>query len=222
MTMKSWEDFIEGESKKTYFQTLMQQVDLDYENNTVYPPKDLIFNAFKLCAINNVKVVILGQDPYHGPGQANGLSFSVNAGVDFPPSLRNIFKELVSDVQFEVPLFGDLSAWAQQGVLLLNDVLTVQQGKPGSHQKIGWEQFTDEVISFLSEQKEGLVFMLWGAHAQKKGKKIDRSKHLVLESGHPSPMSANQGKWFGNKHFSQANTYLKSKNKDIIVWQLSH
>lgn len=218
--MNSWTEFIAQEARKDYYIKLMDVINAEYEKEVIYPPKDYIFNAFHLCEINNVKVVILGQDPYHGTGQAHGLSFSVNKGITFPPSLKNIFKELQTDVNFEIPLFGDLSDWATQGVLLLNDVLTVKSGKPGSHQKLGWEMFTNEVISYLSNEKEGLVFLLWGNYAQKKGVKIDRSKHLVLESGHPSPMSANQGKWFGNNHFSKTNIYLKQQKKKPINWQL--
>lgn len=217
----NWQLFLELEAEKDYFIELMILVDKAYESEIIYPAKNDLFNAFKLCDLDNTKVVILGQDPYHGLGQAHGLSFSVNPGVDLPPSLRNIFKELREDVNFEFPMFGDLTEWAEQGVLLLNDVLTVKAGKPGSHQKIGWEQFTSNVISYLNDNCNGLVFMLWGNHALKKGKSIDRTKHLVLESGHPSPMSANQGKWFGNKHFSQANNYLKKQKKKPIKWQLS-
>lgn len=219
--MNSWKEFITLESSKDYYQKLKQIVDTDYEKETIYPPKEYIFNAFKYCPLDHVKVVILGQDPYHGEGQAHGLSFSVSKGIGLPPSLRNIYGELQTDVNFSNPGHGDLSEWAKQGVLLLNDVLTVKAGQAGSHQKLGWEQFTENVISFLSNEKSSLVFMLWGNHAQKKGKNIDRSKHLVLTSGHPSPMSANQGKWFGNKHFSQANDYLVQHGKMPINWQLS-
>lgn len=219
--MNSWKEFIALESSKDYYQKLKQIVDADYEKETIYPPKEYIFNAFKYCPLDKVKVVILGQDPYHGQGQAHGLSFSVNKGIGLPPSLRNIYGELQTDVNFSNPGHGDLTEWAKQGVLLLNDVLTVKSGQAGSHQKLGWEQFTESVISFLSNEKSGLVFMLWGNHAFKKGKNIDRSKHLVLTSGHPSPMSANQGKWFGNKHFSQANNYLIQQGKTPINWQLS-
>lgn len=218
--MNSWKEFIASEASKEYYQQLKQIVDTDYENEVIYPPKEYIFNAFKYCLLDKVKVVILGQDPYHGFGQAHGLSFSVNKGIPLPPSLRNIYLELQSDVGFMNPGHGDLTGWARQGVLLLNDVLTVKAGKAGSHQKLGWEQFTENVISFLSQEKKGLVFMLWGNHAFKKGKNIDRNKHLVLTSGHPSPMSANQGKWFGNKHFSQANNYLIQQGKTPINWQL--
>ena len=218
--MNSWKEFIASEASKEYYQQLKQIVDTDYENEVIYPPKEYIFNAFKYCPLDKVKVVILGQDPYHGFGQAHGLSFSVNKGIPLPPSLRNIYLELQSDVGFMNPGHGDLTGWARQGVLLLNDVLTVKAGKAGSHQKLGWEQFTENVISFLSQEKKGMVFMLWGNHAFKKGKNIDRNEHLVLTSGHPSPMSANQGKWFGNKHFSQANNYLIQQGKTPINWQL--
>ena len=220
--MNSWKEFIALESSKDYYQKLKQIIDTDYEKETIYPPKEYIFNAFKYCPLDKVKVIILGQDPYHGQGQAHGLSFSVNKGISLPPSLRNIYGELQTDVNFSNPGHGDLTEWAKQGVLLLNDVLTVKAGQAASHQKLGWEQFTENVISFLSNEKSGLVFMLWGNHAQKKGKNIDRSKHLVLTSGHPSPMSANQGKWFGNKHFSQANNYLVQQGKLPIEWQLSY
>jgi uracil-DNA glycosylase len=218
--MNSWKEFIAAESTKEYYLKLKQVIDKAYATEVVYPPKEDIYNAFKHCPLDKVKVVILGQDPYHGVGQAHGLSFSVNKGIALPPSLRNIYRELEQDVDFINPNHGDLTYWAKQGVLLLNDVLTVKAAAAGSHQKLGWEQFTEHVISFLSEQKSDLVFMLWGNHALKKGKKIDRAKHLVLVSGHPSPMSANQGKWFGNKHFSQANTFLVSKGKQPIDWQL--
>lgn len=220
--MNTWDAFIALEREKGYFQQLNDFLEKEYETQIVYPPRDAVFNAFKYCSLEQTKVVILGQDPYHGLGQAHGLSFSVNKGIALPPSLRNIFKELQTDVGFEIPMYGDLSEWAQQGVLLLNDVLTVRAGKAGSHQKMGWEQFTSQVISYLSEQKEGVVFLLWGNHALKKGKNIDSSKQLILSSGHPSPMSANQGKWFGNRHFSKTNTYLIQQGKEPINWQLSY
>lgn len=219
--MNSWTEFIALESTKDYYKKLEQIVDAHYETETIYPPKEDIFNAFKYCSLDKVKVVILGQDPYHGQGQAHGLSFSVNKGIAIPPSLRNIYLELQNDVGFTNPGHGNLTDWAKQGVLLLNDVLTVKAVQAGSHQKLGWEQFTENVITYLSANTEGLVFMLWGNHALKKGKNIDRTKHLVLTSGHPSPMSANQGKWFGNKHFSQTNKYLVNHNKTPINWQLS-
>lgn len=214
----TWKDFIENEQKKNYYKELKFFVDHEYLTSRVYPPKEQIFNAFRYCPLEQVKVVILGQDPYHGRGQANGLSFSVNDGIPFPPSLRNIFAEVKNDIGTEIPYSGNLMRWAKQGVLLLNDVLTVREASPGSHQKRGWEQFTEEVIRFLSHEKENLVFMLWGSYAQKKGSKIDRNKHLVLTSGHPSPMSANQGKWFGNRHFSQANAFLQNKGIQEIIW----
>lgn len=214
----TWKYFIEQEAEKTYYKQLKQFVEHEYATQIVFPPKNQIYNAFRWCPFDKVKVVILGQDPYHGLGQANGLSFSVNDGVPFPPSLRNIFAEIKQDIGTDIPYTGNLERWAKQGVLLLNDVLTVRQASPASHQKRGWEQFTEAAIQKLSAEKEGLVFMLWGQHAQKKGAKIDRNRHLVLTSGHPSPMSANQGKWFGNKHFSQANAYLVKQNKQPIIW----
>lgn len=219
--MNNWKEFIGEEASKPYYKHLKQYIDKEYENEVIYPIKDHVFNAFKFCPLDKVKIVILGQDPYHGQGQAHGLSFSVNKGISIPPSLRNIYRELQEDIGFIPPMHGDLTEWAKQGVLLLNDVLTVQAGKAGSHQKLGWEQFTANVVSFLSEQKHGLVFMLWGNHAMKKGKNIDNEKHFVLESGHPSPMSANQGKWFGNKHFSKANTYLLNNGEKPINWQIN-
>lgn len=214
----TWKYFIEQEAEKPYYKQLKQFVEHEYATQIVFPPKNQIYNAFRWCPFDKVKVVILGQDPYHGLGQANGLSFSVNDGVPFPPSLRNIFAEIKQDIGTDIPYTGNLERWAKQGVLLLNDVLTVRQASPASHQKRGWEQFTEAAIQKLSAEKEGLVFMLWGQHAQKKGAKIDRNRHLVLTSGHPSPMSANQGKWFGNKHFSQANAYLVKQNKQPIIW----
>ncbi len=214
----TWKYFIEQEAEKPYYKQLKQFVEHEYVTQIVFPPKNQIYNAFRWCPFDKVKVVILGQDPYHGLGQANGLSFSVNDGVPFPPSLRNIFAEIKQDIGTDIPYTGNLERWAKQGVLLLNDVLTVRQASPASHQKRGWEQFTEAAIQKLSDEKEGLVFMLWGQHAQKKGAKIDRNRHLVLTSGHPSPMSANQGKWFGNKHFSQANAYLVKQNKQPIIW----
>lgn len=214
----NWEAFFIEEQQKEYYINLMNFVNLAYSEQVVYPPKELIFKAFELTKLSEIKVVILGQDPYHGPNQANGLAFSVNDGMSFPPSLQNIFKEVANDTGAEIPFWGNLERWATQGVFLLNDVLTVQQANAGSHQKKGWEQFTANVIEYISNHTSHTVFLLWGNYAQKKGKNIDRDKHLVLESGHPSPMSANQGKWFGNKHFTQANTYLKKYNKELINW----
>ena len=189
-------------------------------NKVIYPPSSLIFNALNTTPIANVKVVILGQDPYHGPNQAHGLSFSVQKGVAIPPSLRNIFHELKSDLGVEIPKHGNLTHWAEQGVLLLNAVLTVEAGQPTSHQKQGWEDFTDHVIDVLSEQCQQIVFILWGAYAQRKGKRIDETKHLVLKAAHPSPLAANRGGFFGCKAFSKSNNYLKQHGIEPIDWQL--
>lgn len=214
-----WKTFLENEIHKPYFQDLMNDIDNEYNNFTCYPPKKKIFAAFDACRFTDLKVVIIGQDPYHGKGEANGLCFSVNDGIKIPPSLRNIFREINDD--FETVFFptsGNLESWAKQGVLLLNASLTVREDFPNSHKHLNWSIFTDTIIQKISDKKENIVFLLWGNFAQKKGIKIDRNKHLVLESGHPSPMSANQGKWFGNKHFSQTNSYLKSKSKPEINW----
>ncbi|TCB66566.1 uracil-DNA glycosylase [Acinetobacter sp. ANC 4178] len=186
----------------------------------IYPPSSLIFNAFNTTPLAQVKVVILGQDPYHGPNQAHGLSFSVQRGVALPPSLRNIFHELHADVGVEIPRHGDLTHWAEQGVLLLNSVLTVEAGQPTSHQKRGWENFTDHVIDVLNEQREHIVFILWGAYAQRKGQRIDPNKHLILKAAHPSPLAANRGGFFGCKVFSKTNNYLKHNGIEPINWQL--
>jgi uracil-DNA glycosylase len=215
----SWKNLLADEIEKPYFLDLINAVDQEYQNSTCFPPKDLIFSAFNNCSLENLKVVIIGQDPYHGDGEANGLCFSVNDSVKIPPSLRNIFREMNTDLEsIFFPTTGNLESWAKQGVLLLNASLTVRKDNPNSHKHLKWNLFTDAVIQKISEEKENVVFMLWGSFAQKKGAKIDRNKHLVLESGHPSPMSANQGKWFGNKHFSQANEYLKKHNLKIIDW----
>lgn len=215
----SWQTILSEEIQKPYFQDLMQAVDSEYQNHTCFPPKELLFAAFDHCSFDDLKVVIIGQDPYHGDGEANGLCFSVNDGVRIPPSLRNIFREMNDDLgTFFLPTSGNLEHWAKQGVLLLNASLSVQKDKPNSHNHLKWNAFTDAVIQKISDKKENIVFLLWGNFAQKKGAKIDRAKHLVLESGHPSPMSANQGKWFGNKHFSKTNIFLEEKNKDSIKW----
>jgi uracil-DNA glycosylase len=214
----SWETIVIEEFNKAYFEQLSVFVANEYEQFSCYPPKNEIFAAFNHCPFDKLKVVIIGQDPYHGPGQANGLCFSVNDGVSFPPSLVNIFKELEKDLGVPIPIWGNLERWANQGVLLLNATLTVRKGEAGSHQKQGWEMFTDAVIQQISDRKEHVVFLLWGSYAQKKGAKINRTKHLVLESGHPSPLSANRGLWFGNKHFSQTNKYLKELGKELINW----
>lgn len=190
------------------------------ENKTIYPPSTMIFNALDSTPLNQVKAVIIGQDPYHGPDQAHGLSFSVQRGVTVPPSLRNIFHELQSDLAIPVAKHGNLSKWAEQGVLLLNSVLTVEAGQPTSHQKQGWEDFTDTVIDVLNQQRENIVFILWGAYAQRKGQRIDQSKHLILKAVHPSPLAANRGGFFGCKAFSKTNHYLKQNGIEPIDWQL--
>lgn len=215
---ESWKNKLNEEFQKEYFQHLIEFVRNEYKSGVCYPPGKLIFNAFDKCSFEDTRVVILGQDPYHGPGQANGLCFSVNDGIQSPPSLKNIFKEIQDDLGKPIPKSGNLERWAQQGVLLLNATLTVRAGAAGSHQGKGWEIFTDSVIRHLNEQKDGIVFLLWGKYAQDKGKIIDDKKHFVLRAKHPSPMSANYGGWFGNKHFSQANNYLQSKGLPTIEW----
>ena len=214
---ESWKNRLAPEFEKDYFRILTDFVRSEYTHYTIYPPGKLIFNAFNLCPFDKVKVVIIGQDPYHGPGQAHGLCFSVNHGIQFPPSLMNIFKEIKADIGHDAPTSGSLTRWAEQGVLLLNATLTVRAHQAGSHQKKGWEEFTDAAIKLLAEEKEHLVFILWGAYAQKKGAFIDRNKHLVLASAHPSPLSAYNG-FFGNKHFSKTNAYLKANGKEEINW----
>jgi uracil-DNA glycosylase len=221
MTVKietSWKEQLEGEFSKEYFKNLTQFVKDEYLLNECFPPGNLIFSAFNRTPFNKVKVVIIGQDPYHGINQANGLCFSVNDTISHPPSLMNIFKEIESDLLIPYPKSGNLERWADQGILLLNATLTVRSQEAGSHQKKGWEQFTDAIISLLSEKKENVVFLLWGGFAKKKGAKIDSEKHLVLSCGHPSPLSANRGYWFGNKHFSATNTYLEEVGIPQISW----
>lgn len=213
----SWKEALTDEFTKPYWPELAAFVRDEYTNTIVYPPPKLVFNAFDSCPFGDVKVVILGQDPYHGPGQAHGLSFSVQDGVRVPPSLQNVYKELYDDVGKPIPQTGDLSAWAKQGVLLLNATLTVRAKQPGSHQGKGWEQFTDAAIRALSEKREHLVFMLWGNYAKAKRERIDAQKHLVLEAAHPSPYAARNG-FFGCKHFSTANKYLKEHGHRPIVW----
>lgn len=214
---ESWKKILAPEFEKDYFVKLTDFVRQEYHSTTVYPPGRLIFNAFNLCPYDKVKVVIIGQDPYHGPGQAHGLCFSVNDGVPFPPSLQNIFKEIHDDLGIPIPTTGNLTRWAEQGVLLLNATLTVRAHQAGSHQHKGWEEFTDAAIRALAENREHLVFILWGSYAQKKGAFIDRNKHLVLTSVHPSPLSAYNG-FFGNKHFSRANAYLAEHGETPIKW----
>ena len=214
----SWKKALEAEFEKDYFQELSKFVREQYETTTVYPPPKFIFRAFELTPFGSVKVVILGQDPYHGDGQANGLCFAVNRGVRLPPSLQNIYKEIKSDTGKDpTSLSGDLENWGRQGVLLLNATLTVEAHKAGSHQNRGWEEFTDSVIKVLSEQKQNLVFILWGAYAQKKGAVIDTAKHLVIKSPHPSPFSAYNG-FFGSNPFSKCDEYLLEHGETPIVW----
>jgi uracil-DNA glycosylase len=214
----SWKSRLAGEFEKDYFLRLTEFVKQEYLSGTIYPPGGLIFNAFNLCPLQRVKAVIIGQDPYHGPGQAHGLCFSVRDGIGYPPSLINIFKEIEMDLGIKRPLSGNLERWAKQGVLLLNATLTVRAHQAGSHQKKGWEEFTDSVINIINKDKENVVFFLWGAYAQKKGESIDRSRHLVLESVHPSPLSASRG-FFGNHHFSKCNEYLKQHGIEPVSWE---
>jgi uracil-DNA glycosylase len=216
---EDWKTALKPEFEKPYFARLSATVDAAYTRQTVYPPRPLLFEAFRLCPLQNVKVVILGQDPYHGPSQAHGLSFSVNPGIKFPPSLRNIFKELLTDQPpYEVPMDGDLRGWAQQGVLLLNAVLTVEAGVPGSHARMGWESFTDRVIELVSETCPHVVFLLWGNFAGSKAPLIKTQGHLILKAAHPSPLA--RGAFFGSKHFSQANAFLTAHGRTAIKWQL--
>lgn len=212
-----WKRALAAEFEQPYFKQLTDFVRQEYSSTTCYPPGRLIFNAFDLCPFSEVKVVLIGQDPYHGPGQAMGLCFSVNDGIQFPPSLVNIFKEIQNDLGTPVPSTGNLTRWAKQGVLLLNATLTVRAHQAGSHQGRGWETFTDAAIRVLAEQKEHLVFILWGSYAQRKGSFIDESRHLVLRSAHPSPLSAYKG-FFGNHQFSRANAYLQQYGKAPIIW----
>lgn len=215
---ESWQPALQPEFDKPYFRQLAEFLRQEYSTQRVYPPGKLIFNAFDQCSFDNTRVVILGQDPYHGEGQANGLAFSVADNITKPPSLVNIFKEIQDDLGKPVPKSGNLERWASQGVMLINSTLTVRAGQAGSHQSKGWETFTDEVIKLISDQKQNVVFMLWGAYAQKKGAVIDSKKHLILKAKHPSPMAAQWGGWFGSKHFSQANEYLVSKGLVPIEW----
>ena len=215
---KSWKPILQEEFDKPYFKELASFVKEEYSKHQCFPKGNQIFSAFDFCSFDDLKVVIIGQDPYHDVGQANGLCFSVNDGVPHPPSLKNIFKEIETDLGKPIPKSGNLERWAKQGVLLLNATLTVRAHQAGSHQKKGWEQFTDAVIQQISDKKEDVVFLLWGGFAKKKGKKIDADKHHVLTSGHPSPLSANRGYWFGNKHFTKVNEFLRSRSLEIIDW----
>ncbi|MCF6350323.1 MAG: uracil-DNA glycosylase [Flavobacteriaceae bacterium] len=214
----SWKTILQEEFDKNYFKELIKFIRQNYNENTCYPKENEIFNAFNSCSFEDLKVVIIGQDPYHGANQANGLCFSVNDGMAHPPSLKNILKELHADLGKPISNSGNLISWAQQGVLLLNATLTVKAGSPGSHQKQGWETFTNAVIHQISTKKKNIVFLLWGGFAKQKGKNIDKEKHYILTSGHPSPLSANRGLWFGNKHFSKTNAFLKNNGLPIISW----
>lgn len=213
-----WSRYLNSEFNKDYFLSLSTFLNQEYRSHSVFPPKEKVFEAFNLCSYKDVKVVIFGQDPYHGEGQAHGLAFSVMEGVKVPPSLKNIYKEIKSDIGIDPPDHGNLEKWAQQGVLLLNSVLTVRKSDAGSHRKKGWEEFTDAVVDHLNIHKEKLVFILWGKDAQKKAASVDRRKHLVLECAHPSPFSARN--FHGNKHFSKANAYLMANKKRPIDWAL--
>ena len=215
-----WKEKLQDEFNKPYFEKLVEFIKDEYSKGKCYPRGEKIFEALNLCLPKDVKVVLLGQDPYHGPNQANGLSFSVPAGISHPPSLINIFKELESDLNIPYPKNGDLSSWARQGVLLLNSTLTVRANQAASHQGKGWELFTDFLISTISKEMNGVAFLLWGNFAKQKINLINSSKHLILKAGHPSPLSANRGYWFGNKHFSQCNNYLSQKLKKPIDWKL--
>ncbi len=215
---ESWRQHIGDEFDKQYFIDLTDFVRQEYQTTTCYPPGKLIFNAFNLCPFDKVKVVIIGQDPYHEPSQAQGLSFSVCDGVPFPPSLQNIFKEIEQDLGTPIPMTGNLTRWAEQGVLLLNATLTVRAHQAASHQRRGWEQFTDAAIKALNAHRDHLVFILWGGYARSKAPLIDASRHLILQSVHPSPLSANRGGWFGNHHFSRANAYLAEHGQEPIKW----
>ena len=214
----SWKNHINHHINSEQFRNLVDFVKAEYKNNICYPKGGLIFSALNNCVLEKVKLVILGQDPYHNPNQANGLAFSVPENIIHPPSLVNIFKEITQDLDTIYPANGDLMKWVNQGVLLLNSTLTVRKNKPGSHQNKGWEDFTDEIINIISLKKKNIVFLLWGNYAKKKSKLINQDKHLILSSGHPSPLSANRGYWFGNKHFSKANQYLKENNIAEIKW----
>jgi len=216
----SWKKHLSPEFEKQYFTDLMGFVTNEYQNHACFPNASDVFNALNRCTFDDLNVVIIGQDPYHGIGQANGLCFSVNEGVKHPPSLINIFKEIEQDLGIPYPKSGNLMSWADQGVLLLNATLTVRAHEAGSHQKKGWEQFTDAIIKVISTEKSNVVFLLWGGFAKKKKKLIDTTKHIVFESGHPSPLSANRGYWFGNKHFSKTNSQLERVGEPLIDWEL--
>ena len=214
-----WEEVLKNEFSKEYFTNLETFLDKEYKEQIIYPEKKYIFSALQLCSLNKTKVVIIGQDPYHRKGLANGLSFSVKKDKKIPPSLKNIFKEMTNDLKIKTPTHGDLSSWGKQGVLLLNSTLTVKEKEPNSHNNIGWENFTNKIIEILSERKKGIIFLLWGKFAQKKEQLINKNIHYILKTSHPSPFSANSG-FFGCKHFSKTNYILRSQNKKIIKWEI--
>lgn len=219
MNFKSWREFVESESTKPYFRKMWQTIESLRESKEIFPPRKEIFSCFDKCPLENVKVVILGQDPYHGVGQAHGMSFSVKKGIKIPPSLQNIYKELHDDLGIEIPDHGNLEKWADQGVLLLNTTLTVEKGKPASHSNFGWQEFSENALKILNDSERPLVFILWGAHAQKVGAVISNPKHLKIESPHPSPFSARRG-FFGSKPFSRANQFLKNSGQAEIDWRI--
>lgn len=219
---KNWFDLLKSEFETTQYKELESWLNHEYQNKIIYPKPENVFNALNLVKYNDVKVVIIGQDPYHNPNQAHGLSFSVENDVAIPPSLKNIYKELHDDMGCYIPNNGNLTKWAKQGVLLLNSVLTVEKNKPNSHKNKGWEQITGKVVELLNQRVDPVIFLLWGSNAKAIGKNIDRNKHYVLEAVHPSPMSANQGGWFGCHHFSKANEILKKLNKTPIDWQIEN
>ncbi|MBO7219060.1 MAG: uracil-DNA glycosylase [Clostridia bacterium] len=219
---KNWYELLKEDFEKPFYKELEQWLKTEYNTKTIYPKPENVFNALNLVKFNDVKVVIIGQDPYHNPKQAHGLSFSVEEDINIPPSLQNIFKELKSDLNCYIPNNGNLTKWAKQGVLLLNAVLTVQENMANSHKGKGWEKITSKIISLLNEREDPVIFMLWGGSAKALGKNIDTNKHYVLTAVHPSPLSANQGGWFGCKHFSKANDILKNLNKEPIDWQIDN
>ena len=219
---KNWYELLKDEFEKPYYKNLMQFLENEYKTKTIYPKPENVFNALNKVKFNQVKVVIIGQDPYHGVNQAHGLSFSVEKDVNIPPSLYNFFKELHNDVGTYIPNNGNLTKWANQGVLMLNAVLTVESGKPNSHKAKGWEEFTSKIIELLNERQKPVIFLLWGANAKAIGKKITNPQHFVLTASHPSPMSANQGGWFGCKHFSKVNKILSDLGEDTIDWQIEN
>jgi len=214
---QNWSEFLKSETDKDYFKNLLIFIEKEYKEKVIFPAQENIFKSLELCDLNKLKIVILGQDPYHNLNQANGLCFSVNQGVTLPPSLKNIFKEIQDDIGKPIPMTGDLSFWSKQGVLLLNSIFTVEQNKAGSHKNKGWEIFSDEIIKLISEKKDKIVFILWGNFAKSKREYIDKSKHLILEAAHPSPFSAHSG-FFGCKHFSKANDFLTKNKIEIINW----